>query len=150
MKKYFSNIQPLSVSERNYKIKNRDILILEKKKEKKKLEIQYKWKNNWSGNSKLFSDLPYLKSNKPNIFKRKKPRKQTYRERLYNSIYKMIECFDRDPIRTKWIKIKDNILNKKKTGMNSIFDNVVSNFHYINNKDDLLWIGAKYSPEIIS
>ena len=61
MKKYFSNIQPLSVSERNYKIKNRDILILEKKKEKKKLEIQYKWKNNWSGNSKLFSDFNFYR-----------------------------------------------------------------------------------------
>ena len=61
----------------------------------------------------------------------------------------MIQSLNNDhPIKLRWIKIKDKYMGHKES-FNGIFDNVVSHFSKVNRKKDVLWIGAKYSPNVL-
>ena len=51
-------------------------------------------------------------------------------------------------IKMRWIKIKDKY-QKKEYGLNNIVDNIISRFARIYNDDDLMWVGAKYSPSVL-
>ena len=138
--KLFSYSEPISVSERNYK-KNKLTPSINKTKYKPK--PVYTWKNAWNAKPQLFSNRKY---HKPDI--KTKKRMKIYSERLYISIYKMIQSLNNDhPIKLRWIKIKDKYMDHKES-FNGIFDNVVSHFSNINKENDLLWIGAKYSPHV--
>lgn len=136
MTKYFSYIPPLSVSERKHK----QYLPTKKKQETK---YPYKWKNAWSTKPKLFN---YKYNTK--LVKNRCKRNPTYNEKLSVAIYKMTYSLFKDPIKMRWIKIKDKCL-KKEYGLNNIVDNVISRFARIYNEDDLMWIGAKYSPSVL-
>lgn len=147
MTKYFTYIPPLSVSERTLKIndktnskKNKP---LDKSYRGKKTTQEYKWKNSWSAQPKLFN---YKHNTK--LVKNRFKRNPTYNEKLSVAIYKMTSSIFKDPMRMRWIKIKDKCL-KTEYGLNNIIDMVISKFSRIYNKDDLMWVGAKYSPSLL-
>ena len=144
MTKYFSYIPLLSVSERAHKIKEEIKNKLNTSPiDKPQKNYEYKWKKSWSAKPKLFN---YKYNNK--LVKNRCKRNPTYNEKLSVAIYKMSSSIFKDPMRMRWIKIKDKCL-KKEYGLNNIIDMVISRFPRIYNEDDLMWVGAKYSPSLL-
>ena len=151
--KYFSDIKSLWSTERTIKLKSKPTLPLPKPVkltiiQKKQLSLEQNWSNSWPHNKFLFSKLPYLHSRnkKFNAFKRKKMRILTHQEKIYNAMFKMLYILEEHPIKYKWLKLVKNFKNKKKTGMEKLFDDIANNFYKIGEKNDIYWLDSKYSP----
>ena len=153
--KYFSYIEPLSVTEREY---NNNLGVSKFNSSKKryvdtvskygKIHRQ-KWSNAWCGRPRMLSVIP--KSHLDgNIFRRRRRRMRVRSERLALSLYKIMNIIDEGPIKSKWLRIINCFMKKRYQGIDSIFD-IVSKAYSEEHKrvGDLMWLGCKYSPEII-
>ncbi len=152
--KYFSYIEPLSVTEREYN-SNMGINNL-KSSNKRYLNVvnkygtiqRQRWSNAWSARPKLLSVLP--KSHLDgNIFRRRKRRMRIRSERLAISLYKIMNIIDEGHIKSKWLRLINNFTKKRYQSIDRIFD-IVSKIYFDKNQrnSDLAWVGCKYSPNI--
>jgi len=152
--KYFSYIEPLSVTEREYNniginnIKSATKRYLNVVSKYGQIRSQ-RWSNAWSTRPKLLSVLP--KSHLDgNIFRRRKRRMRIRPERLAISLYNIINIIDEGHIKSQWLRLINNFNKKRYQSIDRVFD-IVSKIHFNNNKNksDMTWIGCKYSPNII-
>ena len=109
-----------------------------------------KWINSWKSVPDYFSKIPLLNSNKTATFlitpKYKKLNKKLDISKLKKNLLEILFNLDsRDPVKLRWIYIKNKIKSNK---IDNTWDSIFNRFSNIIKNDDYLWIGAKYSKEI--